>query len=63
MHYGIQQDFAVARARHDDLLRQATQTRLAAVARADREPRPNRFDALRALMSRRLPVRRPIPAA
>jgi hypothetical protein len=59
MHYSIHQE--LARARHDDLLREATQARLAALAREGREP-VQRFNALRALMQRRKPLHRPAPA-
>jgi len=63
MHYSIQQDFA--RARHEDLLREATQARLAGIAREGREetPRFGRFHALLELVQRHRThvARRPVP--
>jgi len=64
MHYSIQQEFA--RARHEDLLREANQARLAKLARDSREdePRPSRFHAFLELVQRQKahPARRPVPA-
>jgi hypothetical protein len=61
MHYSIQQEFA--RARHADLLKEAENARLAALARVD-GGRP-RFSRLSGLLERlqRQRVRRPAPAA
>jgi hypothetical protein len=61
MHYSIQQDFA--RARHAELLKEAEQARLAAIAREGAEERP-RFGRLAGLLERlpRQRVRRPAPA-
>ena len=64
MHYSIQQEFA--RARHEDLLREATQARLAKVAREGREevPRFGRFHAFLELVQRQKAhiSHRPVPA-
>jgi hypothetical protein len=63
MHYSIQQEFA--RARHEDLLQEATKARLARVAREDRDdvPRFGRFHALLELVQRhKTHVARPVPA-
>ena len=60
MHYSIQQDFA--RARHADLLKEADQARLAAIAREGND-KP-RFARLTGLLDRvqRQRIRRPAPA-
>jgi hypothetical protein len=64
MHYSIQQEFA--RARHEDLLQEATRARLAKLAREERDgvPRFGRFHALLELVQRQRAhvARRPIPA-
>ena len=60
MHYSIQQEFA--RARHADLLKEAEQARLAAIAReGDREPRFGRLSGLLDRIQRQR-IRRPAPA-
>jgi hypothetical protein len=59
MDYSVQE---FARMRHDDLLREATQTRLAAEAREGQEP-VQRFNALRMLLKRRKPQYRPAAAS
>ena len=64
MHYSTQQE--LARMHHDDLLREATNARLAATTRdaADDEVRQSRFQPLRALLQRlHAPQTRPVPAA
>ena len=62
MHYSIQQEFA--RARHADLLREAEQARLAAVAREGRGEGAPRFGRLSGLLDRlqHQRLRRPAPA-
>jgi hypothetical protein len=63
MHYSIQQD--LARDHHKDLLREATNAKLAAVARSREveEPMTGRFDGLRVLMHRlHVPHVRPVAA-
>jgi hypothetical protein len=62
MHYSIQQDFA--RARHAELLKEAEQARLAAIAReGDDRPRFGRLSGLLDRLQRqRQRVRRPAPA-
>ncbi|TMK75638.1 MAG: hypothetical protein E6G45_13370 [Actinobacteria bacterium] len=60
MHYSIQQEFA--RTRHADLLKEAEQARLAAIARQDgREPRFGRLSGLLDRIQRQR-IRRPAPA-
>jgi hypothetical protein len=61
MHYSIQQEFA--RARHAELLREADQARLAAIARdgGGGVPRFGRFYAFVERLQRQR-VRRPAPA-
>jgi hypothetical protein len=60
MHYSIQQDFA--RARHADLLKEAEQARLAAIAREGAgEHKPGRFAGLLGRFQRQR-ARRPAPA-
>jgi len=60
MHYSIQQDFA--RARHAELLKEADQARLAAIAREGNDQ--PRFARLFAVLGRiqRQRIRRPAPA-
>jgi hypothetical protein len=59
MHYSIQQEFA--RARHDDLLKEAEKARLHALAREDGKPRFSRLSGLLERLQRQR-VRRPAPA-
>jgi hypothetical protein len=64
MHYSTQQE--LARAHHEDLLREATQARLAKIAAEGRddEPRFGRFHAFLQLVQRHKAhiARRPVPA-
>jgi len=61
MHYSIQQEFA--RARHDDLLKEAENARLLALAKGyDGKPRFSRLSGLLERLQRQR-VRRPAPAA
>jgi hypothetical protein len=59
MHYSIQQEFA--RARHDDLLKEAEKARLHALVREDGKPRFSRLSGLLERLQRQR-VRRPAPA-